>query len=250
MHAVTLFVILVALIGERILQNQNFNFKNNSQLIPYTIISILPFLIIKPNLILFIVYIIYLAIRITIQITLFKRHSNIALLITVPLIFIIIPFLELNEMSLNYTLFTFFQSINNHAVINVVKTELNSIYIALIGFFVVGFEVNNLVRFLLKKYHFLPENSDSDKSKNKSKSVIENEELKRGYAIGLIERVLIFLLIWVGRTEAVSLVIAVKGVYRYRSLDDKNFAEYVLLGTLLSMLSAIITSYVLIKILA
>ena len=43
-------------------------------------------------------------------------------------------------------------------------------------------------------------------------------------------------------------VIAVKAIYRYKSLEEKEFAEYVLLGTLLSLVFSVLISYLLINI--
>ncbi|WP_042832784.1 hypothetical protein [Thermoanaerobacter sp. YS13] len=46
-------------------------------------------------------------------------------------------------------------------------------------------------------------------------------------------------LIAVNQMAAASFVIAAKSIARYKELDNKDFAEYYLIGTMLSMLIAL-----------
>jgi hypothetical protein len=52
--------------------------------------------------------------------------------------------------------------------------------------------------------------------------------------IGLLERVLIYGFILQGQYGAIGFVTAAKAFTRFKALDDRSFAEYVLVGTLLS----------------
>jgi hypothetical protein len=63
-----------------------------------------------------------------------------------------------------------------------------------------------------------------------------------GEAIGVLERVLIVTLVLTGAEAAVGVVIAVKTLARFKQLDDRNFAEYYLLGTLASVGVALASS--------
>ena len=60
-----------------------------------------------------------------------------------------------------------------------------------------------------------------------------------GAFIGTLERILIVILLSQGEYAAIGLVLAAKSVARYEQLKEKQFAEYYLLGTLLSTLWAI-----------
>ena len=60
-----------------------------------------------------------------------------------------------------------------------------------------------------------------------------------GAFIGTLERIVIILLLSIGEYSAIGLVLAAKSVARYEQLKEKQFAEYYLLGTLLSTLLAI-----------
>ena len=60
-----------------------------------------------------------------------------------------------------------------------------------------------------------------------------------GAFIGTLERIVIILLLSIGEYSAIGLVLAAKSVARYEQLKEKQFAEYYLLGTLLSTLLAV-----------
>lgn len=57
----------------------------------------------------------------------------------------------------------------------------------------------------------------------------------RGRLIGYIERLLVILLTVVGAYPSIAFIIAAKSIARFKQLDDRNWAEYFLLGTLSSI---------------
>ncbi len=63
--------------------------------------------------------------------------------------------------------------------------------------------------------------------------------LRVGEAIGILERLLIAALLLVRAEAAIGLVIAAKTLARFKQLDDREFAEYYLLGTLASVAVAV-----------
>ena len=63
-----------------------------------------------------------------------------------------------------------------------------------------------------------------------------------GATIGILERLLICSLVLAGAVSAVGLVIAAKTLARFKQLDDREFAEYYLLGTLASVTIAVASS--------
>jgi hypothetical protein len=59
-----------------------------------------------------------------------------------------------------------------------------------------------------------------------------------GRMIGWLERTLLFGLILAGAPDAAAIVIAAKSVARFPAFSEERFAEYYLIGTLLSFLIA------------
>lgn len=71
----------------------------------------------------------------------------------------------------------------------------------------------------------------------------DEAEFNAGRVIGILERNLIFLvLILANSYAAVGFIIAAKGFARFKQMDERNFAEYILIGTLASMLITILTA--------
>jgi len=66
------------------------------------------------------------------------------------------------------------------------------------------------------------------------------DDLEAGSLIGSLERWIVLLLGFSGRWEAVALVIGAKSIARFEELKQRAFAEYFLVGTLASVLVAIV----------
>lgn len=66
------------------------------------------------------------------------------------------------------------------------------------------------------------------------------KELSRGLLIGVLERAVALTLVLAGQFGALGLILAAKALARFRALDDRDFAEYVLIGTLTSLLLALL----------
>ncbi|MBI2537686.1 MAG: hypothetical protein HYW06_12150 [Gemmatimonadetes bacterium] len=58
--------------------------------------------------------------------------------------------------------------------------------------------------------------------------------------IGVLERALALTLVLLGQYGALGLLIAAKALARFRALEDRDFAEYFLIGTLASLLHALV----------
>ena len=65
-------------------------------------------------------------------------------------------------------------------------------------------------------------------------------ELSRGAVIGVLERAIALTLVLLGQFGALGLVIATKALARFKALDNRDFAEYFLIGTLASLLFALL----------
>ena len=102
------------------------------------------------------------------------------------------------------------------------------VYLA--GLFLVIGEANYFIRWILGKFHFTVENE---------KDNIDQNEFNAGKIIGIIERLLIYQFMLLGAYSTIGFVLAAKGFTRFRELDKRAFAEYVLVGTLLSTACAV-----------
>ncbi len=70
---------------------------------------------------------------------------------------------------------------------------------------------------------------------------IQVNNKKAGAIIGFLERILIVILIHVGQYPVIGLILTAKSIARYDSIvKDQEFAEYYLIGTLTSVLLAIL----------
>ncbi|HYK82081.1 MAG TPA: hypothetical protein VEU55_02970 [Gemmatimonadales bacterium] len=65
-------------------------------------------------------------------------------------------------------------------------------------------------------------------------------DIARGRTIGALERALTLTLVLLGAYGAVGWIIAAKSLARFRALEDREFAEYFLIGTLASFLLALL----------
>jgi hypothetical protein len=71
--------------------------------------------------------------------------------------------------------------------------------------------------------------------------VVSRAELARGRIIGVLERAIALTLVLLGQYGALGLVVAAKALARFRGLEERDFAEYFLIGTLASLLVALST---------
>lgn len=62
---------------------------------------------------------------------------------------------------------------------------------------------------------------------------------RAGRLIGCLERLLVVALLALKQYGSVALVFTAKSIARFRQLDDRGFAEYYILGTLLSVVTAV-----------
>jgi hypothetical protein len=65
-------------------------------------------------------------------------------------------------------------------------------------------------------------------------------DIARGRTIGVLERAITLTLLLLDQFGALGLVIAAKSIARFKALEDRDFAEYFLIGTLASVLLALL----------
>ncbi|WP_404450274.1 DUF3307 domain-containing protein [Sutcliffiella horikoshii] len=94
-------------------------------------------------------------------------------------------------------------------------------------------------KYTLKDLAISP-NSEKNVSEEYTYMVMKHQDLSRGKIIGYLERLLVIALILMGSFSAVGFIVAAKSLTRFKQMDDRDWAEYFLLGTLTSFLFAII----------
>jgi hypothetical protein len=82
----------------------------------------------------------------------------------------------------------------------------------------------------------------------KTEHVYKDSYGKVGEYIGIIERILIMILIVKGIPHGITFLIAIKSLTRFKQFDNKQFAEYYLIGSLLSALFGIIVGYIILRV--
>jgi hypothetical protein len=104
----------------------------------------------------------------------------------------------------------------------------------LFGLLLSANEANLIIRTIFDWLDLKPRAQADGKGVVEGKSAVDVGEFNRGRVIGLLERVLLYGFILQGQYGAIGFVMAAKAFTRFKALDDRSFAEYVLIGTLLS----------------
>jgi hypothetical protein len=145
----------------------------------------------------------------------------------------------------------------NESQLSVPNTILFTVIILILGTTVSG----HLIRILLGslpgqlltfegKYTFknelkesaYPRNNNGEKglSEQYSYMIFNKHDMSRGKLIGYIERLLVILLTFYGSYPAIAFIVTAKSIARFKQMDDRDWAEYFLLGTLTSMFLGIL----------
>jgi hypothetical protein len=95
-------------------------------------------------------------------------------------------------------------------------------------------ESNLLVRAVIEALDLRPK---AKPATDRFGTVVE-VEYRRGRVVGVLERLMIFFFVLEQQFGALGFVIAAKTMCRFKNLDDRDFAEYFLVGTLLSVIGA------------
>lgn len=110
--------------------------------------------------------------------------------------------------------------------------HLHAFLIGLLGFLLVANEANLAIRALLHRFRMEPTSATPDQD-----GPVDEREYNAGRMIGMLERWLIYLVVVFAQNyNVIALIVAAKGVARFRHLEQREFAEYVLIGTLASIL--------------
>lgn len=119
---------------------------------------------------------------------------------------------------------------NNITLANILYGE-----VFVFGLLLVLNEMNIVLRYILGLLGLKPLASEGAET--------SREEYNTGRLIGLLERIFVFLFVLVSQYAAIGFILAAKGVARFQDFKSRTFAEYVLIGTLLSTLLALAVGY-------
>jgi hypothetical protein len=122
----------------------------------------------------------------------------------------------------------------------------------LIGALLVMHESNLLIRLMLQLIRVVPYARDGGGAPTDTELILpplrpgappqrlDLREYNAGRFIGVLERLLVYVFVLQGQYAAIGLILAAKSFARFRELDRREFAEYVLIGTLLSVGGAVL----------
>jgi len=120
---------------------------------------------------------------------------------------------------------------------------IHRVLVVLAGWLLLLNEVNIVIRLLLRSLGMSPPVNPETKPREHHRiatPVSDAREWNTGRVIGLLERTIVYTLVLYSQFTAIGFILAAKSFARFKDLDDRLFAEYVLIGTLLSASSAVL----------
>lgn len=116
------------------------------------------------------------------------------------------------------------------AVVNYSHKDLFSIFLKLL---LLHKPTNIFISLFMKPYKIDDTDAEND------------DDIKAGRIIGTLERIIMMFFIDINQYSSIGLVLTAKSIARYDKISKKqNFAEYYLLGTLLSTISILVISLI------
>jgi hypothetical protein len=190
-------------------------------------------------------FIIFLVLLIGLNILFFyiekkSSNKNLARFLSLVSIIILISAFTSSALTINYnrSLLNLIKALSHYFFIfNFIENQ-NWLMINIItaGFLFLLNEVNFIIRYLFEALSLIP------KFEGEHSGEVDEKEYNTGRVIGMLERILILFFVLANQFAAIGFFIAAKGFTRFKELDNKKFAEYFLIGTLLSSLFAVGTA--------
>ncbi|WP_037571324.1 hypothetical protein [Spirochaeta cellobiosiphila] len=143
-------------------------------------------------------------------------------------------------LSFNPYLLRILRAISTHNILlrSLTGSVWKMIIIYIFAVLILTNEMNNIIRYILGLIKTEPKSSDPNENIE-----VDRKELSRGKIIGVVERILFFSFVITGNYNLIAFILTAKGVTRFKELDNKKFAEYVLIGTLLSCTFSLIWAF-------
>ncbi len=114
--------------------------------------------------------------------------------------------------------------------------------VTLFGLALVTVGINHPIVFVLKATGLATADMHGNGQSNPR---LTSNEPARGKAIGYLEWIIVLLLMISNNTAAIGFVLAAKAFARFKQLDKRDFAEYVLIGTSMSFGATIVIGIIL-----
>ncbi|WP_342505026.1 DUF3307 domain-containing protein [Sporosarcina sp. FSL K6-2383] len=166
-------------------------------------------------------------------------------------------FFQMTAPKMVTSILQLFSEENGVSSLGVVNTFLFIVILFILATSVSGHIINLLVGTLPSEFanfegeftlnHQLTEAKSSRQSKSESNFTEQYHYFtyssplpSRGRLIGYVERLLVISLTIVSAYPSIAFIIAAKSIARFKQLDDRNWAEYFLLGTLSSILLGLV----------
>lgn len=111
--------------------------------------------------------------------------------------------------------------------------------VIIMGTLLVLNESNLLIRSMFRVFRVFPGTTEEAPLPK-----IDDHEYNAGRIIGILERIIIYFAILYNELTVIGFLMAAKGFTRFKEMDNRNFAEYILIGTLLSTLVGIFVGLV------
>ena len=113
--------------------------------------------------------------------------------------------------------------------------QWRSFHAQLLGVLLSLNEANLLIRWVIEKFIYRPAQTGDAAA---PPLTLRKKEYDRGRLIGLLERLLVFFFVVQNQFMALGYVVAAKGIARFKELENRDFADYFLIGTMLSIVTA------------
>lgn len=116
--------------------------------------------------------------------------------------------------------------------------------VVLFGLLLLTNEVNLVIRYAFYRLNLEPKvEAPEDPAQSQRSGATDERQYNAGRVIGILERYFILTVLVAGADFAViAVILAAKGFARFKQLDRREFAEYILIGTLASTLSAVVVA--------
>jgi hypothetical protein len=153
-----------------------------------------------------------------------------------------IPFSPSVDLTFNPALSTVCQSAASYSwlLAFLAKADWGKLGVSLFGLLLVVNEANILVRYLFSVFNLEPKTQVE--GAEGVITIIDTREYNAGRVIGILERMLVYYLVLKAQYGAIGLVLAAKSFTRFKDLEKRDYAEYVLIGTLASTLLAMLAA--------
>ena len=118
------------------------------------------------------------------------------------------------------------------------------INVVVFGLLLLTNEINLVIRYGFHRLNLEPKVEPPDPSvASPGAAATDERQYNAGRVIGILERYFIFAVLLAGADyAAIAVILAAKGFARFKQLDRREFAEYILIGTLASTLSAVLAA--------